>query len=108
MYDTFFTDGRESDNVTVGFTLNDTGFLSARSRDNSSVNVVNEHWPATGDLTRRGWSGLKHLVTERAINFKYNEVMLLVVLEFAFVQIPQPHVRSCCPIANAVRLQLAH
>lgn len=108
MYDTFFADGSEVDDVTIGLALHDTGFLSARSRDDSSVDVVNEHWPTTGDLTRRGWSGLKHLLTERAINLKHNEVMLLVVLELTFVQIPQTHVGSCCPISNAVRLQLTH
>lgn len=107
MYDTFFADRRESDNVTVGFALYGTGFLSARSRNSSSVDVVNEYWPATGDLTRRGWSGLKHLLTERAINLKYDEVMPFVVLELTLVQIPQTHVGSCCPISNAVRLQLA-
>lgn len=108
MNDTFFTGGRESDNVTVGFPLYDAGFLSARSRENSSVDVVNEYWPRTGDLTRRCWGRLKHLVTERAHNFKYDEMVLRAVLECTFVQIPQPHARSCRPMLNSKGSNLAH
>lgn len=108
MNDAFFTGGRKSDDVTVGFTLYDFGFLSARSRDNSSVNSVNEHWPTTGDLTRRCWSRLKHLVTERANHFKRNVVVLSVVLECTFVQIPQPHTGSCRPMLNSEGLDVTH
>lgn len=108
MNDAFCAGGPETDDVTVGFTLYDASFLSARSRNNSSVDSVNEYWPTTGDLARRCGGGLKHLVTERATHFKSDVVVLSAVREFAFVQIPQAHAGSCRPMSNSKRLNFPH
>jgi hypothetical protein len=106
--DTFFAGARKSDDVTIGFALYNFGFLSARCCDGSSVNVVDEDQLPTGDFARRYRGGLKHLTAERAADFKRDEVMLSTVLEFAFVQIPQPHVRPSRPMLDSVRPNLAH